>query len=287
MRFLRNRIRRQLIPALEKSYNPGLIDTLNRLANIVRDEEKWMAETLHPIFQTCLAASEKDRLVLSVPAFENLHVALKRRIFRTAVARVKGDLRHIHFDHIDAMCALLVGGRSCKEVHLPGRIRVVRISQKIEIIKENCSLREVGRRFSETKTPAFHYTVPRPDTHPVSVMVKEVGMQLCFHKIGMKALPTTLDAGHSVAFFDMDMLRFPLVVRRFTPGDRFVPLGMSGHQKVKKFFIDRKIGRPRREKSLILADQDRIIWVVGYRMADGAKVGRACRYILKAELLLA
>jgi len=94
-------------------------------------------------------------------------------------------------------------------------------------------------------------------------------------------------SGHQIAFFDMDQIRFPLVIRNFRPGDRFSPLGLSGNQKLKKFFIDHKISRPERAKCPIVLSQHRIIWVVGHRLDNFAKLGPQTRRILKAELLLA
>jgi tRNA(Ile)-lysidine synthase len=94
-------------------------------------------------------------------------------------------------------------------------------------------------------------------------------------------------AGHRFAFFDMDKLSFPLIVRNFRPGDRFVPLGLRGSQKVKNFFINRKVPRSQRNKCPILLSQDKIIWIAGYEIDDTVKVESSSRNILKVELLLA
>ena len=85
----------------------------------------------------------------------------------------------------------------------------------------------------------------------------------------------------------MDKIRFPLVIRNVRPGDRFSPLGLSGSQKLKKFFIDHKISRSARGKCPIVLSQHRIIWIAGYRLDNYAKLGPQTRRILKAELLLA
>jgi tRNA(Ile)-lysidine synthase len=85
----------------------------------------------------------------------------------------------------------------------------------------------------------------------------------------------------------MDSLQFPLVVRNFRPGDRFSPLGVSGTQKVKKYFIDHKIPGPQRRKCPLLLSHDKIIWIAGHRMDNCAKVVPATSRIIKAELLLA
>jgi tRNA(Ile)-lysidine synthase len=62
---------------------------------------------------------------------------------------------------------------------------------------------------------------------------------------------------------------------------------MTGRQKLKKFFIDHKVYRNERRKIPILLSRNEIIWVVGHRLDNTAKIGPQTRRLLKAELLLA
>jgi tRNA(Ile)-lysidine synthase len=77
------------------------------------------------------------------------------------------------------------------------------------------------------------------------------------------------------------------VIRNFRPGDRFSPLGIRGHQKLKKFFIDHKISKSERMKCPIVLSRDKIIWVAGHRLDNAVKIDSQTRRVLKAELLLA
>lgn len=85
----------------------------------------------------------------------------------------------------------------------------------------------------------------------------------------------------------MDKLQFPLIARLPRPGDRFTPLGMSGRQKLTRFFSNRKIPRTERDTCPVLVSGDKIIWVAGHRIDDSVKVTPATVNVLKAELLLA
>jgi tRNA(Ile)-lysidine synthetase-like protein len=62
---------------------------------------------------------------------------------------------------------------------------------------------------------------------------------------------------------------FPWRLRYFQPGDRFTPSGMQGEQKVKEYFINRKIPREERRRVPILESDGRIIWLCGERIAAG------------------
>jgi len=56
-----------------------------------------------------------------------------------------------------------------------------------------------------------------------------------------KAAPPSGNTSPWVAYLNADRIKYPLIVRSFLPGDRFVLLGMTGHKKLKDFFADRKI----------------------------------------------
>jgi len=62
-------------------------------------------------------------------------------------------------------------------------------------------------------------------------------------------------------------------------------LGMSGSQKVKDFFINRKVPRFRRLACPLVVSQGRIIWVGEHRIAESVKVSAKTKKVLQAEIL--
>jgi tRNA(Ile)-lysidine synthase len=65
---------------------------------------------------------------------------------------------------------------------------------------------------------------------------------------------------------DLDKLAFPLLLRRWKPGDLFHPFGMKGkRQKIKDYFINEKLSRIEKQKVWLLTSGGEICWVVGYR----------------------
>ena len=93
--------------------------------------------------------------------------------------------------------------------------------------------------------------------------------------------------GQHAGFFDKDALSFPLVLRNIRPGDRFKPMGMTGTQKVTKFFIDKKVPKTERTRCPVMLSQGNIVWVVGHRIDESVKVTPSTRNVLKMELFLA
>jgi len=81
-----------------------------------------------------------------------------------------------------------------------------------------------------------------------------------------------LPSGGLTACLDLDLLRFPLTVRRWKPGDKFSPLGMTGMKKISDLLTDLKVPVTSKEKVLVLISGNDVVWVMGYRIDNRYKV---------------
>jgi tRNA(Ile)-lysidine synthase len=81
-----------------------------------------------------------------------------------------------------------------------------------------------------------------------------------------------LPSGSLTACLDLDLLRFPLTVRRWKPGDRFSPLGMMGMKKISDLLTDLKVPVTTKEKVMVLLSGNDVVWVMGYRIDNRYKV---------------
>jgi tRNA(Ile)-lysidine synthase len=273
--YRRNKVRHHLIPELKKSYNPAIVDSLNRLGEILQAEDQWMDEALEPVFNECVLIRKADRISLAIPEVNGMGPAVARRIIRKAIFSVKQDLRRITFFHVDAVLELAKKGQVCGSLDLPGGLRVIKDTAALTIKKKGLE--------SQGDLSDYRYTIAGEGT--TSIKEAEVAIKLV--EIRADEVPDFKESGRRRAFFDRDCLRFPLVVRNFRPGDRFSPLGVDGTQKLKKYFINHKISARQRKICPLLLSENKIIWVAGHRIDNSVKLGPKTRHVLMAELLLA
>ena len=281
--YLRNRIRHHLIPLLARTYNPNIVDNLNRLSDIVRSDDRWIRRQIQPMIEKSVLKVEEGRITLSIPLLAGLHKAVQRRLLRCMIERVKGDLRRITYAHIEAIRNLAQTGPSDGRLDLPDRILITRNKEMLTLSKEKQPLRLLTSPPGPAVEKGYAYQIQASDT----VYIRELGMCLKASMVPIEPLPDFETAGHTVAFFDMNTLEFPLILRNFQPGDRFSPIGLGGSQKIKDFFANKKVPREERTRRPILTSGEKIIWVVGYRIDDSVKINPSTRRVLKAELFLA
>ena len=106
---------------------------------------------------------------------------------------------------------------------------------------------------------------------------------LFFNQLNSK--PNTFSTDKNIAIFDLEKLKFPLLLRKWKAGDIFQPLGMNGKkQKLKDFFTHNKLSIPEKEKIWILESDGKICWIVGYRIDERFKLTDQTQKCYKIEI---
>jgi len=265
---LRNRLRHQLLPLLE-SYNPQVTAALLRTARIAGDDLAFLDAECTRIWDK-LARQQGDTIILDKAGVLNLPLALKRHLLRMAIERLLGTLKDIETRHIEEITAALTKPAG-KRVSLPGGLvfaveydRYLMGPDEAALapfpVLEGESALEIP---GETRLPGWHVKAKVLDPSEV---------------IGKPAVNDDFSA-----YLDLDKTGDKLSVRRRRPGDRFQPLGLDQPKKLGEFMIDARIPRPWRQRIPIACSPSQIVWVVGWRIDERAKVTGTTKQILELE----
>ncbi|MBI4297465.1 MAG: tRNA lysidine(34) synthetase TilS [Chloroflexi bacterium] len=260
-RFLRNRVRAQLIPALKK-YNPALERALLHTARSATVELVYWEEEVRR-FWPQMVREEGPALVLDKKAISGLHPALQRHLL-LAAAELK--LGGHHYSAIEAMVSALekpVGTR----VLLPGGISFTVDYDSYRLGLEPSP--PLPSLESETKVSV-----------PGDVQVGGWRLRSCILAAPLPELP---GLGWR-ACLNLEAVGTELSLRCRRPGDVFQPLGMEQPKRLQDFLVDAQVPRLWRERLPLLCSRGRIAWVAGWRIAHWARVTPETRAILQLEL---
>lgn len=89
-----------------------------------------------------------------------------------------------------------------------------------------------------------------------------------------------------VATLDASLVEFPLVLRAWESGERFVPFGMRGSKLVSDFLTDKHLNLLQKRRQLALVDATgRIVWLVGLRTDNRFRISDSTSRVLKISIL--
>ncbi len=248
--YRRNVLRKAVFPLLEEHFGEAATDNIARSAALVREYvEDTFQKELQAHFDMAVPP-EGGRLDLG--ALRALAPVWRRRLVLEGLKRWLPEVeRHAALaEEIEA----LVEAQPGRRVVLKGGI----------VWRERTSL------LFERLADAAAHAEDEVSIHPGETVELGPGV-LCVELLDER--PARLDAGAPQAVVvDADALSFPLVARRWQPGDRFRPLGMTGTKKVSDLLTDAKVPTHRRAGAMVLVSGDQIVWVVGLRLAHEARV---------------
>jgi len=261
--FLRNWIRFELLPQLKERLDAGVPSRLAKMAEVLRDEEMLL---------NALARQELEGLRvnsgLGRDGFLGRPKAMQRRLLRLWIEQARGHLRGLDFDHVEALLDLIADGPPQSRLSIPGGW---------ELIREYETLR-LAKAAGKSKPRCYAY----PLVIDGELALPEAGMTIDCQRLSKP--PAELPKDHWEAVFDRTALTGPLVVRNFRRGDRFRPLGMTGHRKVKELFIEKKAPLPARALLPLLVMGGEVLWLPGYGRSDIGRVGPGTKAVLRVQV---
>ena len=269
-RFARNRVRHELLPLLEREYNPNLRRVLSDAAELARaEEEYWRA-----LVERELAARRRSKAEIpqglkpgtgvadngtaeAVPLqngvaaqclrlmnFRTLPLALQRRLLRRFVETANLTL---DFEHVEKLLHCALG--KLPKAELPGGWLAVRQGGCLKLLAPQSELACCG----------YQYTLPVPG----EVRIAEIGLTVrCIPVPQAFAKEESPDS-----LLSAELLGPELTVRNWRPGDRFWPVHSKSEEKLKRLFSEKHIPAGQRPHWPVVLKGEQIVWVRGLPVA--------------------
>ena len=262
-RFLRNRIRHEILPVLARALDADIVRSLGRSAALCREMVAGLERQ---------ARSELSRLGTRAPSGIVFRVAalldLPEELAAETLFRAAADLGETRPRRAAVVRAMR------RVLHPAAPRRAVRLGGLAV---------EVSGAWLRIGPPRLPALLTRQLNVPGCVDLVEVGLRLdarSFSRTPDYDPPRDL---RRVAF-DADRLPTTLVVRRRRTGDRFAPFRGPGERRLKSLMIDARVPRWERPRIPLLDADGDIIWVAGVRRGQRAPVGPDTRRILEVTL---
>ncbi len=264
----RARIRRTLLPLLERRFQPLVVRHLCTLASLARDDERYLEQQarqrLAAISDTrgaTLRVLAKD--LLTDPAIQSpIFPAIRGRIVRQIVQSVKQAPGQLNAPHVDAVLKLAEHGESGKSLRLPGGVEVRRQGTALLFLPRAPA---AGTNDAAQANQQYRYKIDL-SRGVASVSIPQLRCAFRFTPIDCPA--QTGETGLSGAVVDREALGTSLVLRNWLPGDKFCPGGHRSAQKLKRLLSKKQLERWERAGWPVLATHDgEIVWVRGFPVA--------------------
>jgi len=278
--YTRNQIRLRLIPQLAHEYNPKIVGTLCRGAEIISADDDLLNQLAWECFISCQLFQSRSQIVIDRTRLAGRHIALQRRVIRCALKALSGHLHAVTAGHIESIINRDHQNRSI-QIRLPGQISVEIDDSRIRFRRHRGKGRIKSDRCADIAS--FHYDLRLPQT----LFVPELGLFFHARCVTPPTRPKFDGPVRFTAWIDADRVQLPLSVQSIPAGARFHPLGAPGRQKVSRFFRNSHVDPADRRHACVVVDRSRIVWLVGHRLSDHAQITQSTRRAIEIQVLLA
>ena len=244
-KYWRNKLRHDVIPKL-KELNPSLLSSFENTINHLKQTQSLAQDAAKSLYQKVVSEEENHTVI-------DLKKLLKYRNYKAYLFHWLQSFGFADWDSIYDLTNAHSGKQVLSDTHI--------------LLKNRDSL----LLFSKQKIGSDEIYWIQKGQAEVKVPLK---LSFC----------NASDISHqtsNVIFVDEDLLQFPLTLRRWVEGDVFQPFGMTGKNKLSKYFKDEKFSLLDKSNVWLLCSDDKIVWIVGKRQDERFKVTANTTKILK------
>ncbi|MCX6012755.1 MAG: tRNA lysidine(34) synthetase TilS [Chloroflexi bacterium] len=263
--FLRNRFRYELMPLLKK-YNPRIRESLLRTSQVVDEVCDYMEQQVSDLDDEVYKLVDHS-IIINREYFLRLATVIQKQVIRKSLKTLIGNLTDIEAVHIESII---------KAAYKPVGTRVTLPYKLLFVVNYTDYYLGIDDKYDSIPELIGEYNlnIPGEVVIPGWRVISNVQSQ-----------KPELNTNSLVGYFDHNKVSQTVIVRGRKPGDKFQPFGMSNVKSLQNFMVDEKIPRNKRYTVPVVCSEGQIVWVVGYRIDDRAKVNKKTRDVLRVEFI--
>ncbi len=280
-RYLRNRIRHEIVPIL-KDINPNLNLTTSHMSTVLKHNQRVLQQVTGAAWDHIVTHADNQKIVISRPKFGQVLTGIQLEILRSAIKRLRPDLRNIDFNPIANAAEFSKTGDVRQECSLPGNL-VMKIDYKCLIIVE------AGLAVNhQNGLPLLINGETISIQTPGSITLKACGWRILVdfpNNINWTSIYNNKDRW--TVYIDGDKLKDEgLQLRSRQSGDRFQPLGMDGKsQSLANYMTNARIPYELRDRLPLLVSGEQILWIAGWRSDQRLRVRNTTQTIWRIRMV--
>jgi tRNA(Ile)-lysidine synthase len=300
-RRMRARIRKDLLPIIERDFSPGIVGHLNELARLAREEGTFWNAFVEERFQALTRKTDESLVIVAgdllVPlnSFKKLPSGttssgaasksarlvatpvrtVTERLIRRIYEELQGDRRELSAKHVEQVIDLASNLKSGRIVELPRGVVVRREFSELVFVR----LDALGENNLADETAgaarAYQYVVDLPLNETRTVSVAELGKRLSLNLIDWPSAQS--DTIRDIQALDADLLRAPLILRNWRPGDSYKPRGRRDARKLRQMMVAERVPVTQRGTWPVLESGGQVVWALGMAPAEECSARAATR----------
>ena len=272
----RNRIRNVIIPEAEK-ISPSSAAHIASAADKLRKISGFLEESVRDAYFKTVTKESEEKMIIDKKGFAQIPEVIGEMLLADVLTQLSPGKKDIGEAHILAVFELMTGP-SGRHADLPYGI-------KADVSDKDLLLRRITEKENEEETDitAVYTGIKREDLTEADLN------DIC---------GTSGDKNKFNKYFDCDKItiiassqdipeEIPYEIRKRRAGDYLVIKDSKGdpcRKSVGDYLTDLKLRADEKEKIRVFAVGSEVLWVIGYRMGDSAKISDDTKEILKLEV---
>lgn len=135
--YTRNKVRNIVIPFIKQEFNPNIIQTMDRLSDLVKEEDEYLEKLVETKYNDYVEQEDKGQIIMNLKDFNKEEKVIKSRLLLYTISRLLGTTKGIEKIHIEDIIKLCEKNIGNKYLTPNKNIKILVKNQKIYFINQN------------------------------------------------------------------------------------------------------------------------------------------------------